>query len=101
MFLARVTGNVVATQKDKTLNGQKLFVVEPLNVKYDEATSQPSSASWKRVPCAMTGEMVLMSMTREPSRSPAARPPSPTVTRSTSAEEGSMEFFTVALLNLY
>src|SRR5206468_6835738 len=43
MFLARVTGNVVATQKDKSLNGQKLFVVEPLNVKYDEATKQPAS----------------------------------------------------------
>jgi ethanolamine utilization protein EutN len=43
MFLARVTGHVVATQKDKTLNGQKLFVVEPLNVKYDEKTSQPAS----------------------------------------------------------
>ena len=43
MFLARVTGHVVATQKDKALNGQKLFVVEPLNVKYDEATKQPAS----------------------------------------------------------
>src|SRR2546423_612110 len=43
MFLARVTGNVVATQKDKTLNGQKLFVVEPLNVKYDEQTNRPAS----------------------------------------------------------
>ncbi len=43
MFLARVTGHVVATAKDKTLNGQKLFVVEPLNVKYDEATQQPAS----------------------------------------------------------
>src|SRR5947199_7138056 len=43
MFLARVTGHVVATQKDKTLNGQKLFVVEPLNVKYDERTNQPAS----------------------------------------------------------
>src|SRR6478735_7279999 len=43
MFLARVTGHVVATQKDKTLNGQKLFVVEPLNVKYDDATKQPAS----------------------------------------------------------
>ena len=43
MFLARVTGHVVATQKDKTLSGQKLFVVEPLNVKYDEATKQPAS----------------------------------------------------------
>ena len=43
MFLARVTGNVVASQKDKTLNGQKLLVVEPLNVKYDEATNQPAT----------------------------------------------------------
>src|SRR4051812_29311456 len=42
MFLARVTGNVVASQKDKTLNGQKLLVVEPLNVKYDEAGSKPT-----------------------------------------------------------
>src|SRR3954471_21550109 len=43
MFLARVTGNVVASQKDKALNGQKLLVVEPLNVKYDDATRQPAS----------------------------------------------------------
>jgi ethanolamine utilization protein EutN len=42
MFLARVTGHVVATQKDKTLSGQKLMVVEPLNVKYDDA-SKPAS----------------------------------------------------------
>ena len=37
MFLGRVTGHVVATQKDKTLGGQKLLIVEPLNVRYDEA----------------------------------------------------------------
>lgn len=43
MFLARVTGHVVATQKDKSLNGQKLLVVEPLNVKYDDVTRQPAS----------------------------------------------------------
>ena len=43
MFLARVVGNVVATQKDKTLNGQKLLVVEPLSVKYDDASKQPAS----------------------------------------------------------
>src|SRR5580658_8907744 len=42
MFLARVTGHVVATQKDTTLAGQKLLVVEPLNVKYDDA-SKPAS----------------------------------------------------------
>ena len=38
-----VTGNVVATQKDKALSGQTLFVVEPLNVKYDEQTHKPAS----------------------------------------------------------
>lgn len=46
MFLARITGHVVATQKDKTLSGQKLLLVEPLNVKYDEApdgSSKPAS----------------------------------------------------------
>src|SRR3954468_10263753 len=43
MFLARVTGHVVATQKEKSLNGQKLFVVEPLNVKYEEGTTNPAS----------------------------------------------------------
>ena len=43
MFLARVTGNVVATQKDKTLSGQKLLVVEPLNVKYDDGGKTPAS----------------------------------------------------------
>ena len=43
MFLARVNGHVVATQKDKTLNGQKLLVVEPLSVKYDEASKKPAS----------------------------------------------------------
>src|SRR2546426_12805791 len=43
MFLAKVTGHVVATQKDKTLGGQKLLVVEPLNVKFDQRTSKPAS----------------------------------------------------------
>ena len=43
MFLARVTGHVVASVKDKVLNGQKLFVVEPLSVKFDEATKAPAS----------------------------------------------------------
>ena len=43
MFLARVTGHVVATAKDKTLLGQKLYVVEPLNVKYDESGTTPAA----------------------------------------------------------
>jgi ethanolamine utilization protein EutN len=32
MFLARVTGSVVATQKIASMTGQKLLVVEPLRV---------------------------------------------------------------------
>jgi ethanolamine utilization protein EutN len=43
MFLGRVTGHVVATQKERSLSGQKLLVVEPLNVKYDEASNRPAS----------------------------------------------------------
>ena len=44
MFLGRVVGHVVSTQKDKVLSGQKLFVVEPLNVKYEEgAAAKPAS----------------------------------------------------------
>src|SRR5688500_11495632 len=42
MFLARVTGHVVATAKDKTLLGQKLDVVEPLDVKCDESGTTPA-----------------------------------------------------------
>ena len=47
MFLARVTGQVVSTVKDKSLVGQKLFVVEPLSVKYDDGTggNPPTPAS--------------------------------------------------------
>ena len=32
MFIGRVTGTVVCTQKDASLRGQSLFVVEPLRV---------------------------------------------------------------------
>jgi ethanolamine utilization protein EutN len=32
MFVARVTGNITATQKVKEMNGQKLFIVEPLRI---------------------------------------------------------------------
>jgi len=32
MFLARITGSVVATQKVDTMTGQKLFIVEPLRI---------------------------------------------------------------------
>src|SRR3954449_3459607 len=66
MFLARVTGNVVASQKDKSLNGQKLFVVEPLNVKYDDSGSPASLGNTGRAIVAIDvvgageGELVLI-----------------------------------------
>lgn len=43
MFLARVTGHVVSSVKDKTLHGQKLLVVEPLNVQYDASGAAPAA----------------------------------------------------------
>jgi ethanolamine utilization protein EutN len=35
MFLAQVQGHIVATQKDRAINGQRLLVVEPLQVNYE------------------------------------------------------------------
>jgi ethanolamine utilization protein EutN len=66
MFLAKVTGHVVATQKDKSLNGQKLFVVEPLNVKYDDSNSPASLGNTGRAIVAIDvvgageGQLVLV-----------------------------------------
>ena len=37
MFLARVKGHVVITQKDPAMRGYKLLVVEPLRVDYADA----------------------------------------------------------------
>jgi ethanolamine utilization protein EutN len=66
MFLARVTGHVVATQKDKAMNGQKLFVVEPLNVKYDDKSAPASLGNTGRAIVAVDvvgcgeGQLVLV-----------------------------------------
>jgi ethanolamine utilization protein EutN len=66
MFLARVTGHVVATQKDKTLGGQRLYVVEPLNVKYDDAAKPASLGNTGRAIVAIDvvgcgeGQLVLV-----------------------------------------
>ena len=38
MFLARVTGSVVATQKVASMTGHKLLIVEPLRVDPQTAT---------------------------------------------------------------
>ena len=38
MFVARVNGNVVATQKVESMSGRKMLIIEPLQV--DEKTKQ-------------------------------------------------------------
>jgi ethanolamine utilization protein EutN len=66
MFLARVTGNVVATQKDKTHNVKKLLVVEPQNVKYDDTCDTASLVNTGRAIVAIDvvgageGQLVLI-----------------------------------------
>ncbi|HEX3357868.1 MAG TPA: EutN/CcmL family microcompartment protein [Tepidisphaeraceae bacterium] len=66
MFLAKITGNVVASQKDKALNGQKLVIVEPLNVKYDDGGSPASLGNTGRAIVAIDvvgageGQLVLV-----------------------------------------
>ena len=36
MFLARIKGHVVSTAKDEAMVGQKLLIIEPLKVEYDD-----------------------------------------------------------------
>ena len=66
MFLARVTGQVVSTVKDKTLQGQKLVVVEPLNMKYDDQQKPASLGNTGRAIVAIDvvgcgdGQLVLV-----------------------------------------
>ncbi len=43
MFLGRIKGRVVATQKDPGLNGFKLLIVEPLKVDYDDPQAGANS----------------------------------------------------------
>lgn len=66
MFLARVTGQVVSTVKDRTLQGQKLLVVEPLNMKYDDQQKPASLGNTGRAIVAIDvvgcgdGQLVLV-----------------------------------------
>jgi len=40
MQFARVIGTVVATQKEQRLDGRKLLVIQPLNIKFEAAGAQ-------------------------------------------------------------
>jgi ethanolamine utilization protein EutN len=57
MFLARITGSVVSTQKVDSLTGQKLFLVEPLRVDEDDHKSlKPTGRSFVVVDTVGAGE---------------------------------------------
>ena len=63
MFLAKVTGSVVATQKAESMVGQKLLVVEPLRV--DEKDQASLKGTGRTFICVDTvgcgeGEVVLI-----------------------------------------
>jgi microcompartment protein CcmK/EutM len=63
MFLARVTGSVIATQKVATMKGAKLLTVEPLRV--DPASRDKLIGTGRTFVCVDTvgagqGEMVLI-----------------------------------------
>ena len=57
MFLARVTGSIVATQKVASMVGQKLLVVEPLRVNEQDKTQlQPTGRTFVVVDTVGAGE---------------------------------------------
>ena len=63
MFLAKVTGSVIATQKIASMKGRKLLTVEPLRV--DPATQDKLVGTGRTFVCVDTvgagqGEMVLI-----------------------------------------
>lgn len=62
MFIARVTGSVVATQKTASMTGQKLLLVEPYRVDDSKGTLVPTGRSFVVVDTlgAGLGEMVLV-----------------------------------------
>ena len=57
MFMARVTGSLVATQKVEAMVGHKLLIVEPLRVnEQDQSDLQPTGRSFVVVDTVGAGE---------------------------------------------
>lgn len=57
MFLGRITGSIVATQKVESMVGQKLLVVEPLRVnEQDQSNLQPTGRTFIVVDTVGAGE---------------------------------------------
>ena len=57
MFLARITGSLVATQKVASMVGQKLLIVEPLRVdEQDKSDLKPTGRTFVVVDTVGAGE---------------------------------------------
>lgn len=57
MFIARITGNVTATQKVSAMTGQTLFIVEPLRVnEKTQGDLQPTGRTFIAVDTVGAGE---------------------------------------------
>jgi ethanolamine utilization protein EutN len=57
MFIARITGSLVATQKVESMVGQKLLIVEPLRVnEQDQSDLQPTGRTFVVVDTVGAGE---------------------------------------------
>lgn len=62
MFIAKVTGNVVTTQKVAKMTGTKLLIIEPLCVNEADKTFAPTGRSFVAVDSvgAGAGEIVMV-----------------------------------------
>ena len=57
MFIGRITGSLVSTQKVDVMKGQKLLVVEPLRVnEQDQSDLQPTGRTFVAVDTVGAGE---------------------------------------------
>ena len=57
MFLARITGSLIATQKVESMIGQKLLIVEPLRVdEQDQKSLKPTGRTFVVVDTVGAGE---------------------------------------------
>lgn len=65
MFLAKVTGSLVATQKVETMRGHRLLVVEPYRVSADDReTLTPTGRTFVAVDAVGAGEGELVLITQ-------------------------------------
>ena len=64
MFIARVLGNVVTTQKVETMVGRKLLIVDPLLVDVDGGKLDPTGRTFIAVDSLGAGEHDLVLVTQ-------------------------------------